>query len=96
VEHYEISAYGTARCLARQIGEVDCARLLSHTLGEEESTDFLLSMISQPLLQQAWLNDAGASTDLDSVGGSTEKRTGANGKKATRTAQSSEEVVSRR
>ena len=32
VEHYEISAYGTAKCLARQIGEIDCARLLSHTL----------------------------------------------------------------
>src|SRR5205085_2830970 len=33
VEHYEISAYGTAKCLARQIGEVESARLLSHTLG---------------------------------------------------------------
>src|SRR5438874_1885278 len=35
VEHYEISAYGTARGLARQLGQTECARLLSHTLGEE-------------------------------------------------------------
>jgi Mn-containing catalase len=32
--HYEICAYGTARSLARQLGQMDCARLLSHTLGE--------------------------------------------------------------
>src|SRR5438874_1412970 len=41
VEHYEIASYGTARCLARQLGEVQSARLLSHTLGEEESADFM-------------------------------------------------------
>jgi len=53
VEHYEISGYGTARCLARQIGEREVAKLLSHTLGEEESADFLLTEISKPLLQEA-------------------------------------------
>jgi Mn-containing catalase len=53
VEHYEISAYGTLRGLARLIGERDVATLLSHTLGEEESTDHLLTEISKPLLQQA-------------------------------------------
>ena len=57
VEHYEISGYGTARSLARLIGEKDVARLLTHTLGEEESTDFLLSDISKPLLQEARLQD---------------------------------------
>ena len=57
VEHYEISGYGTARCLARQIGEREVATLLSHTLGEEESSDFLLSEIAQPLLQDATLNE---------------------------------------
>jgi Mn-containing catalase len=64
VEHYEIAAYGTARTLARQIGELDCARALSQTLGEEESTDFLLSSIADPLIQQASLDDAGARVDL--------------------------------
>jgi len=67
VEHYEISAYGTARSLARQLGEVECARLLSHTLGDEESTDFLLTAISDPLLQQAALEDIGGDVNLESV-----------------------------
>lgn len=53
VEHYEISGYGTARSLARQIGEREAATLLSHTLGEEESSDFLLTEISKPIIQQA-------------------------------------------
>jgi len=57
VEHYEISGYGTVRTLARQIGAIDAATLLSHTLGEEESTDFLLTEIAKPILQQATVQD---------------------------------------
>ena len=72
VEHYEISGYGTARSLARQIGEMECARMLTHTLGEEESADFLLTSIADPLLQQATLDDKGADTNLESATG--EKR----------------------
>jgi Mn-containing catalase len=67
VEHYEISAYGTMRSLARQLGVVNCERLLAHTLGEEETTDFLLTSIADPLLQQASLDDAGANTTLENV-----------------------------
>ena len=67
VEHYEISAYGTARSLARQLRAPECAQLLSHSLGEEESTDFLLTAISDPLVQQLALDDAGADTNLDAV-----------------------------
>lgn len=52
VEHYEISGYGTVRTLARQIGEIEVAHLLSHTLGEEEAADFLLTEISKPILQE--------------------------------------------
>ncbi len=81
VEHYEISAYGTAKCLARQIGEVESARLLSHTLGEEEAADFLLSAISEPLLQQASLDDLGANVNLETVGDSGDKKS-TNGKKS--------------
>src|SRR5205814_3252044 len=55
VEHYEISGYGTARCLARQIGETDIATLLSRTLGEEESADYLLTELAKPILQEASL-----------------------------------------
>jgi Mn-containing catalase len=68
VEHYEISAYGTAKCLARQLGENGCATLLSHTLGEEESTDFLLTAMAEPLLQQLSLDDIGADVNLETVG----------------------------
>lgn len=53
VEHYEISGYGTARSLARQIGETEVAKLLTQTLGEEESADFLLTELSKPLMQDA-------------------------------------------
>ena len=53
VEHYEISAYGTLRALARQIGEFEVAELLTHTLGDEEAADFLLTEVSKPLIQQA-------------------------------------------
>jgi Mn-containing catalase len=66
VEHYEIASYGTARALARQLGQLDCARLLSQTLGEEESSDFLLTAIADPLVQQLALNDMGADVNLDS------------------------------
>ena len=51
VEHYEIAGYGTARCLARQIGELEVATLLSHTLGEEEASDYLLTSVAKPLMQ---------------------------------------------
>ena len=60
VEHYEISGYGTARALARQINEREVATLLSQTLGEEESADFLLTTVSKPLVQQASLEDYSA------------------------------------
>ena len=67
MEHYEISGYGTARALARQIGEIEVATLLSHTLGDEESADCLLTLISKPMLQRATLEDMGAEVDLDTT-----------------------------
>jgi len=57
VEHYEISGYGTVRTLARQIGELEVEKLLTHSLGEEEAADFLLSEIAKPLIQQATVED---------------------------------------
>lgn len=57
VEHYEISGYGTARFLARQIGEIEVATLLSHTLGEEESADHCLTEVAKPLVQEMSLAD---------------------------------------
>jgi Mn-containing catalase len=82
VEHYEIASYGTARNLARQIGELACARLLTYTLGEEESADFLLTAIADPLIQQASLDDMGAEVNLDTR----EKRASGRAKKAPKSA----------
>ena len=65
IEHYEIAAYGTARTLARQAGEIEVARLLSHTLGEEEATDAMLTMCAVPILQQVTAEDfEGAGNDM--------------------------------
>jgi Mn-containing catalase len=63
VEHYEIAGYGTARSLARQIGETEVAALLANTLGEEESADSGLTELAKPLMQQASSEEAGAKSD---------------------------------
>lgn len=57
IEHYEIAGYGTVRSLARLIGEKKVAHLLTHTLGEEESTDHLLTELAKPLLQEARVDE---------------------------------------
>jgi len=62
VEHYEIAAYGNARSLAMQIDQREAARLLGQTLGEEESTDYLLTEITKPLIQQARMQELTATT----------------------------------
>jgi len=57
VEHYEIAGYGNVKCLARLAGEIEVAKLLAHTLGEEEAADYLLTAISKPIFQEALLDD---------------------------------------
>ena len=52
VEHYEISAYGTSRALAGQIGRPDVAELLAKSLAEEEGADNLLTQIARELMGQ--------------------------------------------
>lgn len=52
IEHYEISAYGTARTMAERIGEDNVARLLEQTLEEEEQTDELLTTVADSLYEQ--------------------------------------------
>src|SRR5579872_6842014 len=88
VEHYEIASYGTVKALARQIGAVDAARLLSQTLGEEQSADFLLTAISDPLMQQAAIEDGGNAINLETV----EKQGPA---RATRKTEKPEKMASR-
>ena len=46
VEHYEISAYGSARALAERLEHGDIVSLLQETLDEESAADEKLSLIS--------------------------------------------------
>jgi Mn-containing catalase len=53
VEHYEISAYGTSRTLAGQIGLPAIATLLNRSLAEEEIADNLLTQIARELMSES-------------------------------------------
>jgi Mn-containing catalase len=53
VEHYEISAYGTARTMAGQIGLPAIATLLNRSLAEEEIADNLLTQIARELMSES-------------------------------------------
>jgi len=53
VEHYEISAYGTAKAMAKHIGENQVASLLEETEDEEKAADKKLTEIALDLMQDA-------------------------------------------
>ena len=53
VEHYEISAYGTARAIAQQLGQETIVSLLDETEEEEKAADSRLTEIAIDLLGQA-------------------------------------------
>lgn len=52
VEHYEISAYGTARTMAEEIGNDEAVQLLEETLKEEEATDKRLTEIAKSIYEE--------------------------------------------
>jgi ferritin-like metal-binding protein YciE len=47
VEHYEMAGYGTARTLARRLGEQEIASVLQQTLNEEGEADKKLTAIAE-------------------------------------------------
>lgn len=53
VEHYEISAYGTARAIAQQLGQETIVSLLEETEDEEKAADSKLTEIALGLLGEA-------------------------------------------
>ena len=53
VEHYEISAYGTARTMAGQVGLPAVAELLNKSLAEEEIADNLMTQIARELMSES-------------------------------------------
>ena len=52
VEHYEISAYGTARAIATQLGQKTVSSLLEETEEEEKAADTKLTEIATDLMGQ--------------------------------------------
>jgi len=53
VEHYEISAYGTARTMAGQIGLPAVAEILNRSLAEEEIADNLMTQLARELMSES-------------------------------------------
>ena len=47
VEHYEMAGYGSARDIAKQLGQTEIASLLDETLTEEENADKTLTGASR-------------------------------------------------
>ena len=47
VEHYEMAGYGSARDIAKQLGQTEIASLLDETLTEEENADKTLTGASK-------------------------------------------------
>lgn len=58
VEHYEISAYGSARALAEVLELPEVVKLLQATLDEESAADEKLTQISQQVVLPACLKAA--------------------------------------
>jgi ferritin-like metal-binding protein YciE len=52
VEHYEISAYGTVRAFAEQLGRQDAVKILNQTLDEEYGADRKLTAIAENMVNQ--------------------------------------------
>jgi ferritin-like metal-binding protein YciE len=61
IEHYEISAYGTARALATELGLGSVEELLTKTLDEEGAADKKLTKIAQGGLLGLGVNEDAAS-----------------------------------
>jgi ferritin-like metal-binding protein YciE len=57
VEHYEISAYGTAREHANCLGQSEVADLLLQTLDEENEADRKLTALAEDLINQQAARD---------------------------------------
>ena len=53
IEHYEISAYGTLRTMAKVLGRAQCAELLEQTKDEEAEADQLLDELSDKINEMA-------------------------------------------
>ena len=67
VEHYEISAYGTARAIAQQLGQDTVASLLEETEEEEKAADTKLTDIATELMGQVESADSSEEEEEEST-----------------------------
>jgi ferritin-like metal-binding protein YciE len=67
VEHYEVSAYGTARTLASQLGHHDIANVLRQTEEEEVAADDKLTMVAMDEIYPSLKLIAGEERQAQSV-----------------------------
>lgn len=67
VEHYEISAYGTAIAFARLLGDEEAIRLFKLSLDEESHADELLSKIAESHVNRSALQQGGQQQGQRSV-----------------------------
>ncbi|RJF78877.1 DUF892 family protein [Rhodopseudomonas palustris] len=65
VEHYEISAYTTAKNLAQQLRHSAIVALLTTSLAEEQNADQLLNQVARTLMSVARMPAAIEQTELD-------------------------------
>jgi len=65
VEHYEISAYGTARTLAERLGMEDAAELLRQTEDEEEQADSNLTDVAEAIYDSSEETDDAENVEVE-------------------------------
>ena len=82
VEHYESSAYGTARTIAEQLGNRRAAELLQQTEDEEVAADENLSTVAMTLYGSAEEDEATSPESGDKRMGAGREAGGSHAKKA--------------
>jgi ferritin-like metal-binding protein YciE len=70
VEHYEMSAYGTARTLAEQLGLDEAVKLLQQTENEEKHADAKLTEIAMSLYELEEEDEEDTNRETASAGSS--------------------------
>jgi len=75
VEHYEMSAYGTARTIAEHLGLNEAVELLQQTEDEEENADSILTQVATSLYESSDDEEEGeeAEEEKTQAVGSTQK-----------------------
>lgn len=87
VEHYEISAYGTATTLAEAMGKDEVKELLGETLEEEKETDERLTEVAESVNSEA-LSEGEESEDEEDENESRSSNGRSNSRKSTKKSSS--------